>query len=103
MMASQIDVTSWWDECKGRYYFSREHYNMASEQELSVLHATHPTCELTKVKNGALLSAAIFDTNTTREFNYSDSWCWMTYGVRLEVVIPASGGDQTFVLYDYDN
>lgn len=103
MMASQINGVSWWDRCSAKFYFDREHFNVATESELYTLHLTLPTCTVTKCKNGALLTKAQFDKLDVRELDWTDSWCWMTYGIKLKVVIPAKDSDKTFILYDYDD
>lgn len=103
MMACQKDGISWWDKCSAKFYFDKEHDGSASEEELVALHTTLPTCTATKVKNGALLKEVRFSMYQVREMNWSDSWCWMTYGMKFKVVIPTANGDQTFIIYDFDD
>ncbi len=103
MMAYQVNGASWWDRCEGMFYFYREYFGLATGNEMNALLSTLPTCTLTKVSNGSLLSQVSFDNYTTRVFHYTDSMCWMTYGVKLHVSIPEYGGEQNYDLYDYDD
>lgn len=102
MMAYERDGIGGWDKCEAQFYFDREKFNFASGTELAALRATLPSCRLTKVRDGSLLKSAEFSTYNTREFLYSDNYCYLTYGIKLQVTIPEQGGSRTYILYDHD-